>query len=82
LRGSFNNWGLESRFLSRYKFGDRDGVYLIGAKLYKANNTSIRTAGTSGSDADFSIADNLFPEYDNQSCFEFPNLNTSVFVEK
>ena len=81
LRGSFNNWGLESRFLSRYKFGDRNGVYLIGAKLYKANNTSIQTAGTSGSDADFSIADDLFPEYANQSSFDFPNLNASVFGE-
>ena len=81
LKGNFNNWGAESRFLSRYKIRERDGVYLIGAKLYKANNTSIQTAGTNGSDADFSIADDLFPEYANQSSFVFPNLNVSVFGE-
>ncbi len=81
LKGSFNNWGLESRFLSRYKIGERDAVYLIGAKFYKANNTSIQTAGTNGSNANFSIADDLFPEYANQSSFAFPNLNASVFGE-
>jgi Fe(3+) dicitrate transport protein len=81
LRGRFNNWGLESRYLSRYKIGKRDGVYLIGAKFYKANNTSIQTAGTNGPDANFSKADDLFPEYANQSSFVFPNLNASVFAE-
>ncbi len=81
LRGSFDNWGVESRFLSRYKIGERDGVYLIGSKFYKANNTSIQTAGTNGVDADFSIADDLFPEYANQSSFVFPNLNVSLFGE-
>ena len=81
LRGSFNNWGLESRFLSRYKIGEKNGVYLIGAKLYKANNTSVQTAGSNGSDPDFSVSDDLFPEYANQSSFSFPNLNASVFGE-
>jgi Fe(3+) dicitrate transport protein len=81
LRGSFNNCGLESRFLSKYKIGERNAVYLIGAKFYKANNSSIQSAGTNGSNANFSIAGDLYPEYANQSSFTFPNLNASIFGE-
>lgn len=81
LLGNFNNWGIESRFLSRYNIGKQDAVYLLGAKIYSAKNTSIQTAGTNGIDADFSIAEDIFPEYANQSNFAFPNLNASVFGE-
>lgn len=81
LKGSFKNYGAEARFLSKYSLGTKKAVYLIGAKIYKANNTSLQTAGTNGIDADFSIATDVFPDYANQSAFSFPNFNTSLFGE-
>lgn len=81
LRGNFNNWGAEARFLSRYKLGTKEAVYLIGAKFYKADNRSLQTAGSSAADADFNPANDIFPDYANQSNFQFPNLNASLFGE-
>lgn len=81
LRGAFKNGGAEARFLSKYKLGDKEAVYLIGAKIYKSNNTSIQGAGSNGVDADFNFANEQYPDYANQSEFEFPNFNASLFGE-
>ena len=81
IRGSFRNAGAEARFLSRYELGGQKAVYLIGAKFYKSNNSGIQGAGTTGIDADFSLANDLFPDYANQSDFTFPNLNAALFGE-
>ncbi len=81
IRGDFNNGGFEARFLSKYKFGGKNAVYLIGAKIYKSNNTSFQGAGTNDIDADFTFANDLFPDYANQSEFTFPNFNASLFGE-
>ena len=81
LKGSFNNGGAEARFLSKYKLGGRNAVFLIGAKIYKSNNTSIQGAGSNDVDADFSFANDQFPDYANQSDFTFPNFNASIFGE-
>ena len=81
LKGSFNNGGVEARFLSKYKIGNRDAVYLLGSKFYKSNNTSIQGAGTNDIDANFNFANDQFPDYANQSDFTFPNLNASFFGE-
>jgi len=81
LRGSFNNIGAEARYLSKYKIGEKDAVFLIGAKLYNAQNTSTQSAGSANADADFTSANDLFPDYANQSDFRFPNFNVSLFGE-
>ena len=81
LKGSFNNGGVEARFLSKYKLGEKDAVYLIGVKLYKSNNSSIQGAGSINSDADFNFVSDQFPDYPNQSEFTFPNFNASFFGE-
>lgn len=81
LKGSFNNGGAEARLLSKYKLGSKNAVYLIGAKIYKSNNTSFQGAGTNNIDADFSFANDQFPDYANQSEFTFPNFNASLFGE-
>ncbi len=81
LKGTFKNGGAEARFLSKYKLGSKDAVYLIGAKIYKSNNTSFQGAGTNDVDADFNFANDQYPDYANQSEFTFPNFNASLFGE-
>lgn len=79
--GDFVNWGAEARFLKRYKIKENTSAFLIGAKYYQSKNTGIQGPGSSGSDANFTIADTEFPFYQNQSNYTFPNLNLSVFGE-
>ncbi|MEP3836088.1 MAG: TonB-dependent receptor [Algibacter sp.] len=81
IKGDFNNFGFESRLLTKYKAFSKDATFLIGAKFYKADNYQQQGPGTDGSDADFSFASEEFPNYPSQSQFDLPNLNTSVFGE-
>ncbi|SFD38020.1 TonB-dependent receptor domain-containing protein [Algibacter pectinivorans] len=81
IKGDFNNFGFESRLLTKYKAFNKDATFLIGAKFYKANNYQQQGPGTDGSDANFSFASDEFPNYPSQSQFDLPNLNTSVFGE-
>ncbi|RXR17370.1 TonB-dependent receptor [Flavobacterium amnicola] len=79
--GEFVNWGAESRILKRYKIKNQTSALLLGAKYYQSKNTGIQGPGSSGSDANFNIATNEFPFYQNQSNYSYPNLNLSVFGE-
>ncbi|MFL1896938.1 TonB-dependent receptor domain-containing protein [Aquimarina sp. 2-A2] len=79
--GDFQNWGAEARLLSRYKFLGEESVFLIGSKYYQANNEARQGPGSLGTDADFEFKTDRFPDYANQSKFEFPNLNVAVFGE-
>ncbi|MEX2640885.1 MAG: TonB-dependent receptor [Balneolales bacterium] len=79
--GDFNNWGAESRLLSRYTLAGKNAVMLIGTKYYHSRNTAIQGPGTAGSEPDFALATGQFPYYPNQSDFVFPNENASVFGE-
>ncbi len=81
IKGEFNNWGAEFRSITRYRPFNLDGVFLIGAKYYQSNNTSIQGPGSNGSEADFSFADDQYPSYPNQSNFRFPNFNLALFGE-
>jgi Fe(3+) dicitrate transport protein len=79
--GDFVNWGAEARYLKRYSIGENRSAFLIGAKYYQSRNTGIQGPGSSGSDANFELADTEFPFYANQSNYTFPNLNLAVFGE-
>lgn len=79
--GDFVNWGAEARFLKRYKIKNNTSAFLIGAKYYQSRNTGIQGPGSSGSDANFHLANDEFPYYANQSNYTFPNLNVAVFGE-
>lgn len=81
LIGEFNNWGVETRLLHRYTLAGKNAIFLIGNKVYQSNNTAIQSAGTNGLDADFSVANEQFPFYPNQSNFTFPNRNLAFFAE-
>lgn len=79
--GNFNNWGAETRYLKRYQLGSKNSVFLIGSKYYQSRNSSVQGPGTAESGADFSLADDLYPNYPNQSDFTFPNQNMALFGE-
>ena len=81
IRGSYNNWGAEARLLTRYQLFGKDAVALVGSKYYRANNRAVQGPGTRGTDANFQLATNLFPDYPSQSNFTFPNRNLAFFGE-
>ena len=81
IKGQFNNWGAEARLLTRYSLQRKDGVFLVGAKYYQANNASQQGPGSRNVDADFDLAIDENPDYVNQSDFKFPNRNLAIFGE-
>ena len=80
INGSFENWGIETRLLTRYSLMNRDAVFLIGAKFYKAQNSSIQGPGSNDTRANFSF-DNSNISYPYVSNFSFPNQNLAIFGE-
>ncbi|TXD49454.1 TonB-dependent receptor family protein [Polaribacter sp. IC073] len=81
IKGTFKNFGFETRLLSKYNFFDKKATFLIGSKFYKANNTNMQGPGSEGSDADFGMRLDEYPNYPRQSDSKFPNLNVSLFGE-
>ncbi|NRT11207.1 TonB-dependent receptor domain-containing protein [Flavobacterium sp. 14A] len=81
ISGDFVNWGAEARYLKKYNLNGNRSAFLIGAKYYQSRNTGLQGPGSTGSDANFNLADTEFPFYANQSNYTFPNLNIAVFGE-
>jgi len=81
LVDDFTNWGAEARLLTRYTTGKKEAVLLVGSKYYDANNNQRQGSGTTGEDADFSFADDQFPNFERQAQFNLPNRNLAVFGE-
>ena len=81
LKGTFRNWGIESRLLHRYELGNQPAIFLIGAKVYKSRNTALQGPGSITANPDFTLATDAFPFYPNQSDFVFPNTNVALFGE-
>ena len=81
IKGDFNNFGFEARFLTEYQLAEKKSIFLIGSKFYKADNASTQGPGSSGSGADFSFQFDEFPNYQNQNDFTYPNLNVALFGE-
>ena len=81
LVDNFGNWGVEGRFLTRYDLGNQNNVLLLGSKYYDANNSQRQGPGSDGSNADFTFADEQFPDFERQADFDFPNRNLAIFGE-
>lgn len=79
--GQFNNYGIEKRFLKKYKLQSKRAVLLLGSKIYKSNNSSQQGPGSMQSDPDFNFYYQQFPFYNNQSNYRYPNLNLAFFLE-
>ena len=79
--GNFNNFGFESKLLKEYRVFKKNAVFLIGQKYYRSSNSSIQGPGSEGKDPDFKFYNDLFPYYANQSKYNYPNKNFSLFGE-
>lgn len=81
IKGQFRNGGAEARLIHRYQLVGRSSVFLIGAKYYEARNQAQQGPGSAEASPNFSLQTPTFPDYPNQSDFEFPNRNLAVFGE-
>ena len=81
IKGDFNNYGLEVRWLYNYTLSGKELVFLLGGKYYKAKNTSVQGPGSVNSNADFSFYRAAFPNYNQQSEYIYPNKNLAFFAE-
>ena len=81
IKGDFRNYGIESKILHRYKLFDKSTAFVFGFKHYRSKNKSSQGPGSDNNDADFEFDTSDFPNYKNQSEYDFPNLNNSFFIE-
>ncbi|QHV94405.1 TonB-dependent receptor domain-containing protein [Spirosoma endbachense] len=78
IKGDFQNWGAEARYLKRYYLGKKQAVLLLGSRYYHGYNHSIQGLGSTGRDANFTFIDD---KQAISSDYQFPNRNVSVFAE-
>ena len=81
IKGDFNNFGIEARWLKKYILGNKKAVFLLGGKYYSAKNTSAQGPGSASNEADFSFYNEEYPSYSMQSNYTYPNENISIFSE-
>jgi Fe(3+) dicitrate transport protein len=78
IKGDFENWGVEARYMKRYQLRKLQSVLLVGGRYYHGFNHSTQGLGSTGSNADFNyINTDEYITYD----YRFPNRNASAFVE-
>jgi Fe(3+) dicitrate transport protein len=81
IKGDFNNFGFEIRFLNSYKLFNKKAIWIVGSKYYNSSNTSEQGPGSNGKNADFNMKNEDFPFYNFQSNYKYPNKNLSFFSE-
>lgn len=81
IKGDFNNYGFEVKFLNNYKLFNRKSVFVIGGKYYRSKTTSNQGPGSKNSDADFNFYLDKYPNYTNQSNYIYPNKNFAFYGE-
>ena len=78
IKGTYNNFGNETRLIHRYKVGEQLTTFLVGTRYYQGFTTNRQGDASDGSDADFTF---LNPDDLERSSYEFPSKNISVFAE-
>ncbi|GAB3999769.1 TonB-dependent receptor [Spirosoma daeguense] len=78
IKGDFQNWGAEARYLKRYNVAKKQAILLVGGRYYHGYNHSIQGFGSTGKDANFNFIDN---EQAIASDYQFPNRNVALFAE-
>jgi len=81
IKGSFNNFGFEGRYLKNYELLKKNSFFVLGIKFYKSKTSSIQGPGSENSNADFSFYLDKYPHYENQSNYIYPNKNFAFFGE-
>ena len=79
--GDFNNFGIETKFISKNKIYKIESISLIGGKYYQSLNHSSQGPGSSESDPNFNFQYEDFPNYLYQSSYTYPNQNIALFGE-
>ncbi len=82
INGTFRNVALETKLIHTQDLFGKSTTTLIGNKIYISKNTSDQGPGSTDVNADFTIYNEKFPDYANQSEFDFPNKNVSFFAEQ
>lgn len=78
IKGDFQNWGMEARYLKRYSVANTQAVVLAGSRFYHGFNHSMQGLGSAGGTADFDFYNaDQYVTYD----YRFPNRNVSLFTE-
>ena len=81
IKGDFQNFGFETRWLKKYKISKYNSVFLVGNKFYKSNTTSQQGPGSNLSGPEFNFRLDEYPNYSLQSNYNYPNENISFFTE-
>ena len=81
IKGSFNNFGFEGRYLKNYELIKKNSFFVLGIKFYKSKTSSIQGPGSENSNADFNFYLDKYPNYQNQSNYIYPNKNFAFFGE-
>ena len=81
IKGSFNNFGFEGRYLKNYELLKKNSFFVLGIKFYKSKTLSIQGPGSENSNADFNFYLDKYPNYQNQSNYIYPNENFAFFGE-
>ena len=81
IKGSFNNFGFEGRYLKNYELLKKNSFFVLGIKFYKSKTSSIQGPGSENSNADFNFYLDKYPNYQNQSNYIYPNKNFAFFGE-
>lgn len=77
IRGEYQNWGNETRFVHQYKLKDRPSTLLLGMRYYHGHTDNAQGDAPDGSGADF----HFLTEDPNLSAYQFPSRNLAFFAE-
>ncbi|MEQ8706508.1 MAG: TonB-dependent receptor [Phaeodactylibacter sp.] len=78
ISGKYQNFGSEARLLHQYKVNDQLSTFLLGARVYRGFTENRQGDASADEGPDFRF---LNPEDLEQSNYEFPSRNVSVFAE-
>ncbi len=78
IRGNYNNFGNETRLITRYDLGEQTSTFLIGARYYQGFTTNEQGDADASSEANFNF---LNPSDLEKSAYEFPSRNIAIFAE-
>ena len=81
IKGTFNNFGFEGRYLKNYELLKKNSFFVLGIKFYKSKTLSVQGPGSENSNADFNFYLDKYPSYQNQSNYIYPNENLAFFGE-
>lgn len=78
IRGTYNNFGNETRLITRYDLGGQTSTFLIGARYYQGFTTNEQGDADETNEANFNF---LNPTDLEKSAYDFPSRNIAFFAE-